>query len=713
MLLLITSGIHAQFGPMPSAGSMGMPAMPGGAAQNFGGPGQAGPAAGMPMPSEQELEQILKMIEQAAAENPELIKEWERQGQREILKMSPADLSAFGQMVGIAPEVLREEAEKALADELGAAAMSPVAAAEEEYTPQRPTAAQKIEQPSVPKPSKSDTQQTSVIVKGLIQQLADLQAKAASVREVHEVIRAWIQELRELMFYARVIDRHEYHQHLSLAKFKSLLSALSNLYSTLRTEVPNIALPDDLLEEQNAYDLLGVKKSAKDSAIDAAYERLVEKHNPKKLEKELRAQGLDEKAIKQQVKKATLSFEAVEDAYEQLHTPQLRAQIDREIKAHKSLKQQKIAQATQALSSIRQALEEAVYGDEILFKLEQFLQDYAPQQLALKKTLEDAEKKRLEEQKKQASITPTVTYGTFEPEVRYTQPSSYDDYGYSSNYNPYSDYGNYYDNYPNYSYASEQDSTPSSSAGSAAPTPGAGEKKEKGEGEEKDAKKPSGKAPSPEKIQQARQIDERNPEDIIKSIDKNFDEFLKKYMPSKTDASKAKPGAPKQDSPYKKTLSDFQNKLKITTKTVPAAEEEEEEEIKETEEGEEITEEAAEVTLPETIQEQSDVSKDFEKIRKDLKIDVLAQETENLFKIFKKLELKNAEQEKGLTKLADKIESNKKAIPSLQSELTKIEPLINEDINAKNYEAFTQLKNDVDLINENFETIRNNYANII
>jgi hypothetical protein len=686
--LLTTSGIMAQFGPMPSAGSMGMPAMPAGAQQGFGGP-QAGPAAGMPMPSEQELEQILKMIEQAAAENPELIKEWERQGQREILKMSEADLAAFGQMVGIAPEVLREEAEKALADELGAAAhTAPQAAAfEEEFM--QPTLQQKPAQPAAQKPSKGETLQTGALVKGLIKNLSELQAKAASVREVHELIRAWLQELRELMFYVNVIDRHEYHEHLSLPKFKGLKAALEQLYSTLRTEVPHVALPDDLLEEPTAYDLLGVKKSAKDAVIDASYERLVEKHDPKKLEKELRAQGLDEKAIKQQVKKATLSFEAIEDAYEQLHNPQLRAQIDREIEAHKGLKQQKIAQATQALKTIRHAFEEAIYGSEVLFNLEHFLQDYAPQQLALKKTIEDAEKKSLEEQKKHAAIKPTTTYGTFEPEVRYTQPYSYDDYGYGSNFNPYSDYGNYYDNYPDYSYASDSDFGLPSSKGTGPAEKEAG----KGTGQEastaKEERKYAGPTYTMEDINAAKKIDEREPLNIIKDIIKNFDTFIEQLTkePEKTHNQTIINNIGSDIIKAMKNFQEFKTKKAAAEKK--AAEAEEIEEVEENEEAERKTE----IVLESPAQKDAQViAKKLQDLSTNLKLEPLATDAEHLMKIFKEFDSRHpgastsADQRKEWKKFWDKLEESDELIDSFKQTMDDVAKTVSPEL-LPNYRA--------------------------
>lgn len=692
--LALTPFLNAQFGPMPA-----MPPM-------NGQPQGQMPPGGMPMPSEQELEQILQMIEKAAAENPELIKEWERQGQREILKMSDADLAAFSQMVGIAPGVLREEAEKALADELAATpAQQPV---DEDFSPQRPTAQQKPTQPTAPKITKAETQQTGTVIKNLIKQLAEIQTKSASVREVHELMRAWIQELRELMFYLSVIDRNEYHQHLSLPKFKSLLSALVTLENSLKTELPAIVLPDDLTEEGTLYDLLGVKKSASTAVLDAAYERLAAQHNPKKLEQKLRSQQVPEKSIKQQVKKATLSFDAIEDAYEQLSNPKLRAQIDREIQARKSLKREKIAQATQALKSIKQSLEEAIYLEELLYKLEQFLQDYAPAQLALKKSIEEAEKKQLEEQKKRGSITPTSTYGTFEPKVSYSQPSGYDDYGYNSNFNPYSDYGSY-NNYPDYSYGSDLDNERDLSSPSSSPSGSTADEADKKDAEKEkdlDASGKKYKGPSVKDVQESQKIDPRTIDEIIKALDKNFDELVKNYE------GETKPGTTaRQESPYKKIIDELPTKARRKQQAPPAPQQPAEETDEETAPGEEEpstprsapTESAREISLPAL-----DISQDFEKIRTGLKINTIAVDAQKLLDKIA-LDQTNAKQDKELSTLARKMRKHKNIVPNILEKMKAITADVEQGNNKNNTKALNALVNDLKTANDSLEELRDMY----
>lgn len=716
--LALSSFLNAQFGPMPAMPPMnGQPQAPG----------------GMPMPSEQELEQILQMIEKAAAENPELIKEWERQGQREILKMSDADLAAFSQMVGIAPGVLREEAEKALADELAATpTQQPV---DEDLPTQRPVAQQKPTQPTAPKITKAETQQAGTLIKSLIKQLSEIQIKSASVREVHELMRAWIQELRELMFYLSVIDRHEYHQHLSLPQFKSLLSALTTLQNSLKTELSAVVLPDDLTEEGTLYDLLGVKKSASTAVLDAAYERLAAQHNPKKLEQKLREQQVPEKSIKQQVKKATLSFDAIEDAYEQLSNPKLRAQIDREIQARKSLKQEKIAHATQALKSIKQSLEEAIYLEELLYKLEQFLQDYAPAQLALKKSIEEAEKKQLEEQKKRGSITPTSTYGTFEPHVSYSQPSGYDDYGYNSNFNPYSDYGSY-NNYPDYSYGSDMDDDYDLSSPSNSASRNQAEQTDQEDAQKEQATPPSGKSyqgPSVKDVQESQKIDPRTIDEITKALDKNFDELVKNYE------GEMRPGTTtRQESPYKKIIDELPTKArkKQPAPLTPSRAQDQAEEIDEEtaeEPSTEVTTAPTQTTTPPSTTPVAtprsgastprgtptepareipllgiDISQDFEKIRTGLKINTIAADAQ---KLLDKIALTqtNAKQDKELSTLARKMRKHKNIVPNLLEKMQSIMPDVELGNNKNNTKALNALVNDLTTANDSLEELRDMY----
>lgn len=446
-----------QFQQMP-----GMPAHAIGGGPGFGAPGLGGPqfgpqgpmAAGpgaFPMPSEDEFMQAMRELENMS---PEEIAAAERMGQMVIASMSDEEFAMISPMfeaMGLKPADVREEARRAAASDF------------EMPTPQPPSPAAGAEEPTMPqpqpspkaeaqKPAKATVAQTKDIVKNLITALIALQQKADRVREVHETVRAWVQELRDLMFYLRVMDKHAYHEHLSLPQFKPLLTVLSTLSTSMTTELPDIALPDDLIEEQNPYEVLNIKISASQQQVDNAYENLSERYDAAKLRTKLAKEGLSEKDIKRELKAAKIAADIVEEAYDAIKEPKTRQQVDRDIKTRKQIRKQKIERANRALKNITQALSSAIYDNDLFGLLEQFFTSYAPQQLAFKKEAEEAEKKRLEEQKTLGSLTPSKTSGPFEPEL--SQSRGFNDYGYYSDFNPY-----YYDgrNYPDYSYGSPYD----------------------------------------------------------------------------------------------------------------------------------------------------------------------------------------------------------------------------------------------------------------
>ncbi len=80
-----------------------------------------------------------------------------------------------------------------------------------------------------------------------------------------------------------------------------------------------------------------------------------------------------------------MSFAVIKDAYETLSDKKLRAQLDRELKAHDQKNVAVSSSTKQALSKIAQALSSAVNQNDIVNALEQFIKDHEPQALAEKK----------------------------------------------------------------------------------------------------------------------------------------------------------------------------------------------------------------------------------------------------------------------------------------------------------------------------------------
>ena len=667
---------------MPRAGN-GMPQGPGFGGPQFGpgnrpaAPGPQGP--GFKPISEREIDEAIRAME---AMSPEEIAAAERMGQMIIANMTDEEFAMAAPMfesMGLNPADVRDEARKAIAEYAAAeAAMSagaplpPAAMPQEEFMRPAATAAQpKTEQPVAPAPSKTDVRQTGALIAGLIENLSTLQQKASSVRDIHEMVRSWLQELRELMFFLRVIDKHNYHEHLAQPQFKKLMQTLSALLGEFKRSMPELVLPDDLTEESDPYDVLGISINASQKTIDTAYKTLAEKDNIEKLTTKLKNEGLSDKDIKRQVKYAQTRFDTLEDAYEQIKDPKTRTQIDREIKKRKEILQDKIDRATKAIRNLTEALSDAIYRNQLLQLLEQFMQSYAPKQLAWKKDIEEAEKKRLEEHKKLSSMAPSATPSFAQPTISYGSAPSYggNDYGYSS-YLPYDDYNDYSD-YPSYGYNSPYDSkgygsssSPGSSSergdGSKEGEGGEGKDKDKAKDKEKDKDKKDGEKPdSPEIIQ------------LINSIENNLNGLTEAL------ANNAN-----------KTIDDFASYMsKPITRKPTAAPLEEEEELtglaeetpeelqkRQAKEQKQKEEEAKRATAgPQAIHSlEPQRNETLKELRTSLRLETLVKDSEKLQKKLRSSEkTPSNEQKKAFLKVIEKLEKNETKLTKLQEKLAE------------------------------------------
>ena len=682
LLTIVSPYVSGQMqmpGQMPAMPQgMGMPG-PGFGGPQFGpgGPGQMPSGPGFPAPSEEDFARAMQEIENMS---PAQIAEAERMGQMIIANMSDAEFAQVApmfEMMGLAPAEVREEARRAVAGGFEPAPEPTPAPPREEVAP-APVQPKVAPQPA---PSKTAVLRAKDLVKTLISSLATLQQKASGVREVHEKVRAWLQELRDIMFYLRVMDRHEYYEHLSLPQFKRLLNALTLLHEELKAALPDVALPDDLLEESSPYDVLGIDTEASQAVIESVYQKLSEKHDPIKLEAKLKKEDLSEKDIQRQLKIAKLATEALEEAYDLISDPKSRAQVDREIKAHEEIRRQKIERATKSLKNISEALGFAIYNNDLLGELEKFLLSYGPKQLALKKEMEDAEKKRLEEQKNLAKIVPSKTSGPFEPTISYTPPSY--DYGYSSDF-PYNNYHNY-SNYPDFSYGQpsygpEQSQAAEKAAGKAA------EEKEKKQQEE-------GKVPAP-KDKKIPETDKRTVDQIITDLSNNFTSLVKQYKEPAT----------------KKIIDDFGSYLRKTRPKAAAEEDEEEEEItlagEQREEKEKIVEE--EPTPVETVRTTT-----LKQLRSTLKLNTLASDAAALLDKMRQLgKAPTAGQKSSFFKLLSKVEKDAPVVKELQEKLSALVANAPEAKKAAHGAAVNEMLSDINTFAAAFGKVSDQYFDV-
>lgn len=723
--VIITSLLicHSNSGMMPGQNfgpSMNMPGLPSG--PNFAPPASQQGNGGMHMPSDAELEAMFREIEKIAAENPEIIKEWEREGQRAIMAMSDAELNEFSQLMGLDPAQLRAEAAQALAGE-------PITqeAHHEPIRPEQPSKkpSETTEKPAI-KASKSDIDTLQRMIRELIHDLVRLQQAANSVRDVHEMVRAWSQELRELMFYLRVIDSDEHYSQLAAPEFKNLLKTLTRLQKDLSSEISNIILPDDLSHETTAYDLLGLIPHASEKEINAAYEALSRKHNPKKLEQELRAAGKSEENIKRLVKAARINFEAIEEAYEQLSDEKLRKQLNRTIQAQQQLQQQKIEHALTALQAIKASFSNAVYTQQLLHDLERFLKTYAPQQAALKKQIEEAEKKRKEDQKKKEGMRAQETPGRYEQSVSYGRPSY--DYGYSDFPNRYSSDSDWNRHRPDFDYGSKEEALKKPETGAPLKTeqkPGEKPKDEKEKGKEEKPKDSSSSKEAEEKQaaqKKSENIDKRPIGYIVTDIEKNLKEFEKQY------------GAATENTISKNNLRDFETyaqEKSITREIKPAQYGKTrlmtDEELAYTPEElsqknlvedkpqakqrtvKEIIQKAVTEELPSAVR--PDISNKLQDIEKTLKIDALAKDFENLDKKMKIEKIKKFDTggESVWKKITELHKKQKKTLDKLAKQISKAYEGMSPEKQEAHEEAIEKLLKDIKIISDGVTNINKKF----
>lgn len=668
---------------------------------------------GMHMPSDAELEAMFKEIEKIAAENPEIIKEWEREGQRAIMAMSDSELNEFSQLMGLDPAQLREEAARALAGELPQEIIP-------EPIKQEPVKNKPEKQPEKPltPTSKSDINVIKQTIQELISTLARIKQIASSVRDVYEMVREWSQELRDLMFYLHVIDQDEHYKELALPEFKNLVKIITELQKNLSLELPNLIVPDDLTHQLTPYDMLDISSQASEKEINAAYENLAQKNNPKVLEKKLRAEGISDNNIKRLVKAARINFEVIEETYEQLKDEKLRKQINRTIQAEEQFNKQKLERAQEKLKNIKASLSQAIYSKQVLTELERFLQNYAQQEAALKKKMDEAEKKQAAEQKKRQGMRATETPGRYDQTVSYSGRGN--DYGYHSDFPSYYDSKDWDRYRPDFNYGEkprEEEKKPSEKPGE--------KTKEEKEKEEKTAKENAEKKAIQKKSDD---VDKRSIDQLMNEIEKDLKLFGAEYTKSENKISLTNFNAYAQEKEIKKIITPAQEAKYENLPATPydwdtlglTPEEREKEELKylQSAAGEEpfepfktirtLVKEAVSEKLgePSPAPVNRNMSTTLKELEKNLKIDKLSENLKNLSKKIKIEKPKlSSQQEKSWKAIAESYRKQKKSIETLKKQLETAQ----EEMTAEKQKAHEQ---ELESFLENIQTIVENYNSV-
>lgn len=602
----------------------------------------------MPSPSAAEIEDAFAKVEEIQRTDPELFKQLEDAGKeiiKEMAKQDPAQLEAFAQSFGLKPEELLAEATKPTVPEEAMPTEEPAIEEFEEtpeeapIQPMQKTMSPTPQAPSAPKTVKKSVPINESQVQRTIAQVAEhielLRTKMAGSATVYAELRSLELDLLSLALLIAIIDSPTHIIRLSKGEFNDLINALERLAAVLIAEEPHIQAMRTM---PTKYDLLGITPQANATQLEKAFKTLKKKLDPKTIEKKLKKRGLSGDDLKRQVKAARITFSEIEEAYELIKDPITRRDIvDRAIELE--AKQQGIDTATAkaAVSEIRDALSSAFYKDEILSKIEAYLDTYAPEALKQKKAQEKEEKKRLDEQKRRTRQSPIQTPGeSFEPTI--SVPS-----GESGRYS--------YDSpsfYPDYFGPRQRQTLPEFESKPVKP-----EGSERGRERERTKEEMSPKGQPPVVLEQARgekeakKIDSRSVKDIIGELDKKFKGFSKAFD-EPANQKLLKEMAQEDLGALQKLENDLASIVKRKQESPATQEEEAKKEDAETKKDEEETQkegdESAEDQEAALRKELNRAQSAFEEKQKitlekadrlsaDIKLDSLHQELETLSKI--------------------------------------------------------------------------------
>ncbi len=401
-----------------------VPQIPG---QNpFETPSFAPPSGQMPMPSPDDFAALNQYLEELQQNDPAQLQELERMGNELIASLSDQELEEFSSMFGVDPQELRKEAESYLTQ--NEPQEEPEIRPEQQAERERPTKKepQKTETPQPAKTPAKDAQKAQDTTRALLKTIEELRAKGAASELIESHLRTWEDDLVLLIFYLKLLDKAEHARRLPAHESGKIITTLANLEEKIS---PLIKLIDPSVEKKipNEYAFFDFNKAPTTQELQTAYQKKRAQYEPKTIEATLTKQGKSTQAIKQELKLARITQIAIDEEYERLSDPKNLAEIQR-----KEAQIKKEIEDTQKnwkllLSKITKEFGDAFFEKKLLSKLEEYLQQYEPEELKIKKAQEKAIKEQEKEQAKRAKKAPETTKGSsVEPKISYGRiPKSY------------------------------------------------------------------------------------------------------------------------------------------------------------------------------------------------------------------------------------------------------------------------------------------------
>ncbi len=397
-----------------------------------------------PMPNPDDIEAINQYLEDLQHNDPEQLRELERMGNELIMSLSPEELDEFSAMFGVDPQELRREAETFLQKE----GPSTTPEAQEPILPREPEKSD----PSTAKPKTTQTKQEKAeseprastkaaesakdIIRATLNHLEELLIKEAASEKIQSLLRTWNDDLANLVFFLKTINRREHFLKLPLEKHSQLLDDLKTLNEKLERALPLID-PSIEQTQSDAYAFFDFTTIPSPEALKEAYEKKRQQYNPENIRKKIETnKNISEAQLKRELKAARIMQIAIDEEYEKLSDPKNIQEIERQTTKKQEAKEETYKQWKSLISSITKELGTLFFEKKLLVRFEDYLKEHEPQALEQKK----AREKAIEEQKKaqtaQAKKTPIKTPGSsFEPKVTYKQPNQAQSY-YNQGYQP-------------------------------------------------------------------------------------------------------------------------------------------------------------------------------------------------------------------------------------------------------------------------------------
>lgn len=563
-------------GPMPTMSAPG--AMPG--LTNAGG-GQLSPEE---LAAQEEFNEMLAALQEMPEEElQQFEKALETEVKQELEKMSPQERKEFEDKMaefwiaqGIDPNTIPPLEEMFSSPANAPQEMQPTTDAStslpadaEGYGGRSSTSgSQEIATPTitpsitaVPVQSQEDVAE---MLDALIARIDSLRKKATSDAPEFKRLSSWKEAMDELAYFLKVINKPEHHERLATKDFTRLFKLLQNLRDKLTLYEPQLLIEEVDEHTDDPYEILRVASTASADTIKQAYEQYVAAKNPETLREKLTKDGFSEDDIEGQIKSAKLSLNTITDAYETLSDPKLRAQTDRSLKAARLYRESSETEAKKALDHILQQLSTAVYQQKVLTELEQFLQKYAPTELAAHKKMQEAEAKRKKEQADATKIQPAIGYAHYDQYYPQAQPSYQQDQGRGYDGGGY--YPDYHDGYQQDGRGGEAaDSKKDSKSGDKGGDKG--KEKPKDEKDKKDKDEKSAQQDKKAKEQKAKPTPEDDWNKAVKELSKELDAAQQAVNAQLAVDKKAreevvsKRGATAQFVPVAQEIADIKKKL--------------------------------------------------------------------------------------------------------------------------------------------------------